>query len=221
MGSQKSTLDFESGIIRLGIITTSLAIVTNFFPVAYLYFGLGAAPGMGIFKILAAITPVYAAFWIAQPITYFPMLGTGGSYIGWIAGSVADIRLPAATMCQKVSGYEAGTPEGEVVSTMGMAVSVFVSILIISIFTVIGSSILPLLPKFVTDSFAYIIPAVFSAVLAELSSKDYKLGSILFAVAIITFVVAPSLGLPKWALLPLIIILGVFIARIKFQLTNK
>ena len=221
MNNPNSTYDFDSQIIRLGIITTALAIITNFFPVAYLYFGLGVSPGMDIFKILAMLTAIYAAAWITMPISYFPTLGAGGSYIGWIAGSVSDIRLPAATMAQKVSGYEAGTPEGDVVSIMGIAVSVFVSILVVSIFTVIGAGILPLLPKVVTASFAYIVPAIFSAVFAELTSKDYMLGVLVFVGAISIVVVAPNLGLPTWALMPLIIVLAVFIASTKYKLTNK
>jgi len=221
MDNQDSTVDFDSRFTRLGIFTTALAIITNFFPVAYLYFGLGVSPGMDIFKILAMLTAIYGAAWITMPISYFPTLGTCGSYIGWISGSVSDIRLPAATMAQKVSGYEAGTPEGDVAATMGIAVSVFVSILIVSFFTVIGTGILPLLPKFVTDSFAYIVPAIFSAVFAELSSKDYVLGVLVFAAAIIAVVVAPQLGVAKWAMMPLIILLAVFIASTKFKLTKK
>ena len=105
-------------------------------------------------------------------------------------------RYPSAGRNHGPKGvrYEAGTPEGDVVATMGIAVSVFVSILIVSFFTVIGTGILPLLPKFVTDSFAYIVPAIFSAVLAELSSKDYVLGVLVFAVALLVVVVAPQLG---------------------------
>ena len=81
----------------------------------------------------------YGVSWVVQPISYFPILGTAGSYIGWLAGSVGDIRLPAASMAQKVTGVEAGTHEGDVIGTIGTACSVFVSAGMITLFIFIGS----------------------------------------------------------------------------------
>ena len=224
MEKNKSTVkgsNFNSSLIRLGTITTALAIITNFFPVIYLYFRTGIAPGVDSMKLFATLAAVYAAAWITMPITYFPVLGTGGSYVGWIAGSVSDIRLPAARMCQKISGYEEGTLEGDIASIMGITASVFVSITIVSIFAIIGASLVPLLPEFVTDSFVYIIPAVFSAIFIDVASKDYLLAGILFTTGILIVVFLPLLGFPRWSLMPITIILGGFIAYLKFKKDNK
>ena len=107
-------------------------------------------------------------------IILYPMLGIGGSYISWLCGNVADIRVPAATMAQRVAGAEPGSPEGDVMATIGIAGSVFVSVAILTLFTFIGSAIMPMVPKFVTKAFGFILPAVFGAVYAELSRSTLK-----------------------------------------------
>ena len=81
-------------------------------------------------KLWLLVASAYGISWIVQPIAYFATLGTAGSYIGWLAGSVGDIRLPAASMAQKVVGVEPGTHEGDVIGTIGTACSVFVLSLI-------------------------------------------------------------------------------------------
>ena len=86
-------------------------------------------------------------------------------------------------MAHKAAKVEAGTPEGDVIATLGIATSVFVSVTIIGIFTLVGASVIPLLPKFIIASFKFIVPAVFGAVYVELASKDYKLGLIIIILA--------------------------------------
>ena len=99
--------------------------------------------------------------WAIQPISFFSILGTSSSYICWFAGSVADIRVPAVTMAQRVTGAEPGTPEGEIITTIAVAGSVLVSVAIITIFTFIGAAVVPLLPKFIHRAFDFVLPAVF------------------------------------------------------------
>ena len=158
----------------------------------------------------------FGVSWLVQPLTFFSMMGTSGSYIGWLAGSVADLRCPAVTMAQKVSGYEAGTPEGDVISTIGIAGSVLVSVSMITLFTVIGANIIDALPAFIKASFKVILPAVFGAVYAELASKYLKMGAATIAVAIGLSFLALKFGMPGWLLNIAIIGAGIIIARIQY-----
>ena len=48
--------------------------------------------------------------------------------MSWVVGSVVDIRLPAVNMAQEIAKVEPGTEEGEVISMLGVSVSVFVSV---------------------------------------------------------------------------------------------
>lgn len=216
-----SDYDFSSQITRLGIYTTAAALIANFVPALYLAFGIGVSPTFeDLLKIWGVAAAAFGVGWVIQVVSFFPVLGSAGSYIGWTAGSVADLRVPAVAMAQKAAKVEAGTPEGDVVSTLGIATSVFVSVTIIAIFTIVGASIIPLLPKFITKAFQFIVPSVFGAVYVELASKDYMLGFIVIALAASVVAFAPKLGIPGWSLMAVGIAVAVLAGRIKYQMTK-
>lgn len=215
-----SEYSFERRFLRLGIFTLIGGAIANFIPALYLAF-LGIMPPFSdLLRIWVMAFTAFGASWVVQPLSFFPMLGTTGSYISWLCGNVADIRVPAATMAQNAAGVEAGTPEGEVITTVGIASSVFVSVFIITAFTFIGAGVVPMLPKFVTKAFGYILPAVFGAVYAELSRKQIKIGLCTIAVALVFTVLAPQVKLPEWLLSILIIAGGVVIARLYYKLQS-
>jgi predicted branched-subunit amino acid permease len=105
-------------------------------------------------------------------------------------------------------------------ATIGIAGSVFVSVLILTIFTFIGSAIMPLVPKFVTKAFGFILPAVFGAVYAELSRKHFKIGMLTIVLGLAITFIAPIVGIPNAMLTILIIAGGVAMARVIY-LTGK
>jgi predicted branched-subunit amino acid permease len=144
-------------------------------------------------------------------------LGPSGTYISFVAGSIADVRLPAITMAQKISGMEAGTPEGNIISTMAVASSVAVTVTIITIFTVIGTQIIPHLPKFITDSFEFILPALFAAVYADMASKDFKTSiPTIFLVIVVAFLL-PVIGIPTSYLALIAVIIGILCSRFSYK----
>ena len=215
MNNEKAVLNAK--LIRIGVVTLSAGVVANFVPVIYLWLAYGEIPPLAdILKIWTVALVTFGVSWLVQPLTFFSMMGTSGSYIGWLAGSVADLRCPAVTMAQKVSGYEAGTPEGDVISTIGIAGSVLVSVSMITLFTVIGANIIDALPAFIKASFKVILPAVFGAVYVELASKYLKMGAATIAVAIGLSFLALKFGMPGWLLNIAIIGAGIIIARIQY-----
>jgi hypothetical protein len=215
MNNEKAVLNAK--LIRIGVVTLSAGVVANFVPVLYLWLAYGEIPPLAdILKIWTVALVTFGVSWLVQPLTFFSMMGTSGSYIGWLAGSVADLRCPAVTMAQKVSGYEAGTPEGDVISTIGIAGSVLVSVSMITLFTVIGANIIDALPAFIKASFKVILPAVFGAVYVELASKYLKMGAATIAVAIGLSFLALKFGMPGWLLNIAIIGAGIIIARIQY-----
>ncbi len=214
--------DFHAQMIKAGTVTLCAGIVANFVPVLYLWLFHGAVPPVqDIFKIWTVALVTFGVSWFVQPITFYGMLGTSGSYIAWLAGSVADIRCPAVTMAQKVTGYEAGTPEGDVISTIGIAGSVIVSVAMISVFAIIGASIIDVLPPFIKASFKVILPAVFGAVYVELASKHLKMGTATIVLAIAFTLLAKKLGVPGWLLNVAIIAGGVMVARVMYLTEAK
>jgi len=214
--------NYQERMVRVGIFSTLACIVANFIPAIYMQVFAGIAPSISdIIKIWVVALTAFGMHWVLQPVTFFPTLGISGSYISWVAGSVADIRIPAATMAQKVTNAEAGTPKGDIMATIGIAGSVLVSVFLITVFTFIGSGILAVLPKIVITSFKYILPAVFGAVYAEHSKKNFKLSVQTIISALIMTYFLPKIGIPTWLLSVFIIAGGVLLARVMYLKSNK
>lgn len=207
--------EFNQKLIKLGMITMSFAVVANFIPAIYLWVSAGVFPGVqNILKIWGVAAAAYGISWIIQPIAYFGVLGASGSYIGWLAGSVGDIRLPAATMAQKVAKVEAGTHEGSVIATIGTSCSVLVSVGFVTVFTFIGSKVLPLLPAFITKSFAFILPALFAAVYVEIARKDIRTGLTGFITGVVLMLLGIKLAVPPAVMTLVIVLSGVVVNRV-------
>lgn len=214
--------DFNKKLIKLGMLTTAFAIVANFMPAIYLWIAYGIFPGFeNIIKIWGVAAAAYGISWVIQPIAFFGVLGAAGSYIGWTAGSVGDIRIPAAAMAQKIAKVEAGTHEGDVVATIGVASSVLVSISFITVFTLIGSAVLPMLPEFITNSFQYILPALFAAVYVNIASKDLRTGVTGLIVGILLMFIGTKLLIPAGFMPLIIVISGVLVNRAFYVYDRK
>lgn len=213
---------FRKNQVRIGTITILCGMIANFIPAVFFYLAYGVGPSAGdIVTIwtLAAIT--YAVSWFIQPVTFFSMLGISGTYIGWLAGNCADIRAPAVTMAQKAAGYEPGTPEGDVMAVIGITGSIFVSVTIITLFTIIGDSVLAMVPPAVTAGFKYILPAVFGAVYAQLSLKHLKVGAITIAIGFVIAYVFKMVHIPNYVLNIVLILLGVAVSRVEYVRNKK
>lgn len=209
---------YDKKMIKIGRVSMGLAIIANFIPAIYVGLRYGEMPGIAtILQIWALVAATYGISWIIQPIAYYPTLGAPGSYIGWLAGSVGDIRMPAASMAQKIAGVESGTHAGEV----GTCCSVFVSAGMITVFTVIGSQVIPILPAFVTESFSYILPALFGAIYVDIARKDLRTGICTIAAAMVIMILGGKIGIPGGVLTLLIVLSGILITRVFFVKDQK
>lgn len=207
-------MSYDQKVIRNGRITMGLAIIANFIPAIYVGMRYDVMPTLGlIFQIWGVVAASYGITWIIQPIAYYPTMGAAGSYIGWLAGSCGDIRMPAAAMAQKVAGVEAGTHEGDVVGTIGVACSVLVSASMITLFVLIGSQVIPLLPPFITSSFTYILPALFGAIFVDNARKNLKAGVLTLVCGMLILYFGKMVGINSGILTLLVIIVGILISR--------
>jgi len=214
--------DLTKRMVRIGVITTLAAIVANFLPAIYLAVFLGIVPPLGdLFQLWLLALAAFGGTWVIQPISFYPILGLGASYIAWVCGNVADIRVPAIVMAQKMTGVKPDTPEGDVIGMIGVAGSVFVSVAILTVFVFVGVTIVPMLPKVIVKSFAFILPAVFGAIYGQVSFKDPKLGAIILPLGIFVVWVAPKIGLPGALVSVVVIIAGMLLARAQYSLDNK
>ena len=165
--------EWNKQVITTGRITMLIAMACSFLPNIALYFFYGARPEWS--QLLSAwgqIAAAYGGFYIIEPIAYGTVLGTAGSYMGILAGSMGQMRVPSAMTALDVTGNEAGTDKGELISTIGIAGSIVTNVVILTLTVFFGVQILAMLPAGVKAALSsLILPALFGAVLMQFAMK--------------------------------------------------
>ncbi len=208
-------------ITKIGRSTMILGLIVSFLPPLVMTFGFGFNPGLG--AILAgAISQisVSGAFYFSEPISYFPIVGRAGLYMGFLSGNLVNMRIPAAVSSLEGSGYESGTDEGAIMGTIGIGVSIWVGIVFLLVSVFAGQTLLANLPQSVTKMLSLIIPALFGGVFGQFALKSPKSGVFALVVAfIMTKVVDIIPGKPSF----IITLVSVFatIAFAKRQLIKE
>ena len=115
-------------IVKWGKITMLLGIITCFGPALVISVVYGCMPPVSaiIAGTIAQIS-VSGAFYIVEPISYFPILGIPGTYLTFLSGNTSNMRVPCSSVAQEAAGVEMGSDKGSVVSTIGIAVSIIVN----------------------------------------------------------------------------------------------
>ena len=130
---------FTKPSIRIGTITVLLAMLGSFFPNIYLYLAHGVWPDAShMFSAWGSVAMAFGAFYLVEPISYFPVFGPTGTYIGILSGNISQIRLPAASTAQDVLGVEPSSHKGEVVGILAICGSVVTNILFLTVAVVAG-----------------------------------------------------------------------------------
>jgi len=186
--------DYLPFIVRYGKVTGWLGVLMSFGPALVLAV---------VYRIMPPTTAILTAFiamasavgvnWFVEPISYFPIVGVAGTYMAFTSGNISNLRIPAAAVAQRIARVEPGTPEGNIVATLGMAVSVLVNTLILTIGVLAGSTILARLPANVIDAFNYLLPSLFGAIFVQFALMKLKLAPIALGIAL-ALTLAVNLG---------------------------
>lgn len=178
------------------------------------------APNFDIlWKGILATAPMYWAVGIVEIFTFVPMLGAGGTYLSFITGNISNLKLPCAIDAMERAGVKASDEEGEVISTISIAVSSIVTTLII-IFGVI--CIVPLTPLLespvLVPAFDMILPALFGGLAVVFISKNLKLSIAPIIIMLVLFVFVPALNAGTVGIMvPVGVICTVVYARILYK----
>ena len=97
---------------------------------------------------------------------------------------ISNLRLPALAAAQQGANVDAGTEKGNVIATIGIAVSNIVSLLLITGAVLGGSALLAKLPANVVTTLNYILPALFGGIFGQFFMKSRKLGVIAISLAV-------------------------------------
>lgn len=149
----------------------------------------------GLLKGLLATLPMYWAVGIIEVITYVPMLGAGGSYLSFVTGNISNLKLPCALEALQNSGYDANSEEGEIISTISIAVSSIVTTIIILLGVLLLVPLSPVLENPVlAPAFDQLLPALFGALGVVFISKNWKIAIAPIVLMLILFISIPALN---------------------------
>lgn len=166
-----------------------------------------------------ATCPMYWAVGIIETITYVPMLGAGGSYLSFVTGNISNLKLPCALNALEQANVKSSSEEGEVVSTIAIAVSSIVTTLIIILGVILIVPLTPLLDSpTLAPAFAQILPALFGGLGVVFIAKNWKIAIAPCALMLILFVAIPALNEGTVGIMvPVGVIFTLIISRIMYK----
>ncbi len=170
-------------------------------------------------KGLLATAPMYWAVGIVEIFTYVPMLGAGGTYLSFVTGNISNLKLPCAIDAMERAGVKASDEEGEVISTIAIAVSSIVTTLIIIIGVLCIVPLTPILESpLLVPAFDMILPALFGGLAVVFISKNAKLAIAPVTLMLILFIAIPALNASTVGIMvPVGVIVTVITARILYK----
>ncbi len=193
MKKQMSYIDSVHRDGRIWNIFVMLMMIA--FPVAVAIIFSAGPDWHGFGMGLVATAPMYWAVAVVETITYVPMLGAGGSYLSFVTGNISNLKLPVALNALEQADVKASSEEGEVISTIAIAVSSIVTTLIIILGVVLIRPLTPVLNAPVLEpAFAQMIPALFGALGVVFISKNVKISIAPVILMLVLFIAVPALN---------------------------
>jgi hypothetical protein len=167
---------------------------------------------------LLATAPMYWAVGVIETFTYVPMLGAGGSYLAFVTGNITNLKAPAALNALELFEADVKTEEGEVVSTIAIAVSSIVTTLIILLGVLLITPLTPVLNSPVlAPAFDQILPALFGGLGVVYIARNWKIAVAPVALMLILFIAIPGLGSYVGILVPVGVLVALGAARILYK----
>ena len=204
----------DGRIWNIGVMILLLAFPVT---VAILF---GAAPDWGaLLKGLIATAPMYWAVGAIETVTFVPMLGAGGSYLSFVTGNISNLKLPCALNALEQNGVSANSEEGEVVSTIAIAVSSIVTTIIIILGVICIVPLTPILSAPVLEpAFAQMLPALFGGLGVAFVSKNWKLAIAPVSLMLVLFIFIPALNSGTVGIMvPVSVLFTIGVARILYK----
>ena len=123
------------------------------------------------------------------------MLGAGGSYLAFITGNLINLKIPCAVMSRDIAETKTGTPENEIISTISIATSSLVTVLVIAAGVALLIPLQPVLSSPVLQpAFEQVVPALFGAMAYKYFRKDPRLAVVPLLIMTVLFTLVPSLA---------------------------
>lgn len=212
--------DYMKKLHKYGTIwNLSMMVILLAFPLA-IWLIFGATPDFkGLLLGLIATAPMYWAVGVVEVITYIPMLGIGGSYLSFVTGNISNLKLPCALGALEQAEVKANSEEGEVVSTVAIAVSSIVTTIIIILGVLLITPLTPILnSEALAPAFAQMLPALFGGLGVVFISKNVKIAILPITLMMVLFIAIPALNEGTVGIMvPVSVIFTLVMSRIMYK----
>ena len=171
-------------------------------------------------RAIISVLPMYWAVGIIEVITYIPMLGAGGSYLSFVTGNISNLKLPCALDAMEKAEVKANSEEGEIISTIAIAVSSIVTTLIVAIGAVLMlvTDIGALLESPVLKpAFDQLLPALFGGLAVVFVSKNWKMSILPMVLMLALFIFTPLTSGEVGIMAPVGVIITLISSRIMYK----
>lgn len=192
----KKELSYMDSVHRDGRIwNLSVMVLLFLFPVTVAAIYQTTPDWHGFLVGILATAPMYWAVAVVETFTYVPMLGAGGSYLSFVTGNISNLKLPVAINALEQADVKINSEEGEIVSTIAIAVSSIVTTLIIILGVLLITPLTPVFDSPVLEpAFAQILPALFGGLGVVFVSKNWKIAIAPILLMLVLFIFIPALN---------------------------
>lgn len=131
---------------------------------------------------------------VAEFLIYTPMLGSGGGYLAFITGNLINMKIPCAMNARDMVGAKTGTRENEIISTISIATSSLVTILVLAIGVLLMVPLQPVLQNPVLyPAFDNVVPALFGAMAYKYYRNNMNIAIFPLIIMSVLFTLVPGL----------------------------
>ena len=177
--------EYDRRVHRYGRITMLFALIAMFFPVIGIAFRYNVKINWSDIAVsTAGILAVFGLNGIVEPFSFAPVLGAGATYMAFTTGNVGQMKVPCVVNSQEIMNVKPGTKEGDVISTLAVAVSTLVSTLMVALAMIFVSIIYPVLSSPVlAPGINNVMPDLFGALGIMIFMQNPKVAIMPFLVA--------------------------------------
>lgn len=166
---------------------------------------LGAYPDLGATaRGFLSVGLVWTVSSVAEFLIYTPMLGAGGGYLAFITGNLINMKIPCAVNARELVGAKTGTAENEIISTLSIAASSLVTIVILALGVLALTPLQPVLQSpALQPAFSNVVPALFGAMAYQYYRKNLLVAVAPLVVMSLLFIFVPGLiGSTSFMIIP-------------------
>ena len=156
---------------------------------------LGSWPNLaGFIGGFLNVAVVFLPISIVEFLVYSPMMGVGGTYIGFLTGNLTNVRIPCLMNARDIAKTKPGSAEEEVISTLSVASSAVTTILVVFAGVLVLAPVAHILENpLLAPAFDNVVAALFGALGLKYFMKQPKVAVVPLVLMTLLCILVPAL----------------------------